>query len=84
MNDTRPDDTPQNMKIRTKDGVLIELEAPYCTAKEWACRTKMTEKEVKEALYDGIISRFQHSPRGKLFVNVVAEVQKVLNTPAWK
>ncbi|KZM43096.1 hypothetical protein OA92_10070 [Marinomonas sp. SBI22] len=84
MKDTKPDVTPQNMKIRTKDGVLIEVEAPYCTPKEWANRTKMTEREVREALYDGHISRFQHSPRGKLFVNVLAETQKVLDTPAWK
>ena len=84
MSTTKPDNTPQNMKIRTKDGVQIEVEAPYCTAKEWAKRTKMTEKEVKEGLYDGKISRYQPRSRGTLFVNVLAETQKALETPAWK
>ena len=84
MKEIKPDATPQNMKIRTKDGVLIEVEAPYCTVEEWARRTKMTEKKVREGLYDGNISRYQPRSRGTLFVNVLAETQKALETPAWK
>jgi len=84
MESTKLEKNKQNMKIATKDGVIVELEAPYCSAEEWSERTHIPLKVIKEALYNGKISRYQLTPKGRLFVNVVAETQRVLNTPAWK
>lgn len=80
--------TVKNMRMQlmkvSKDGVTYEVEAPYCTPEEWAARTKMTEEEVINGLYDWKIARHQFSPKGRLFVNVIAETQRLLDSKPWK
>ncbi|WP_028302971.1 hypothetical protein [Oceanospirillum maris] len=66
------------MRVALGDGTSIETEAPYCTPEAWAERTHIPLKTVKEALMNGFIVRHQFSPRGRLFVNVLAETRKIL------
>jgi|TARA_R110000744_G_scaffold266361_1_gene380382 hypothetical protein len=89
MKTTKPESKEQKttniqlMKV-SKGGVTYEVEAPYCTPEEWAARTKMTEEEVMNGLYDWKIARHQFSPKGRLFVNVIAETQRLLDSKPWK
>jgi hypothetical protein len=92
MKETKPETKQQKnneraqvqlMKV-SKEGITYEVEAPYCTPEEWAARTKMTEEEVMNGLYDWKIARHQFSPKGRLFVNVIAETQRLLDSKPWK
>lgn len=88
MKPTKPDNQAQNgkqiqlMKV-CKGGVTVEVEAPYCTAEEWSERTHIPLKVVKEALYNGQLARYQFTPKGRLYVNVVAETERLLASNPW-
>ncbi|MEL0621496.1 hypothetical protein V6238_00175 [Marinomonas arenicola] len=68
------------MKVHSPDGSIVEISAPYCTPEEWAERTSMDVEVVRLALYNRRIARHQFSPKGDLFVNVIEETRRLLET----
>lgn len=71
------------MKAHSPDGSIVEIAAPYCTPEEWAERTSMDVEVVRLALYNRRIARHQFPPRVDLFVNVVEETRRILNSQHW-
>jgi hypothetical protein len=68
------------MKIHFPDGVVVEVPSPYCTPEEWAERSSMDLETVMTALYNRRMARHQFSPKGDLFVNVIEETRRLLET----
>ncbi|WP_417537301.1 hypothetical protein [Marinomonas sp.] len=68
------------MKVHSPDGSIVEIAAPYCTPEEWAERTSMDVEVVRLALYNRRMARHQFSPKGDLFVNVIEETRRLLDT----
>lgn len=62
------------------EGVKVRVPAPYCTPAEWAKRVGLSLEQVLEHLKKGGISKYQPIQRGSLYVNVVQEVKKVLDS----
>jgi hypothetical protein len=73
----------QLMKVHFPDGVVVEVSAPYCTREEWAERTGMDEDVVKLALYNRQMARHKFSPKGDLFVNVIEETRRLVESKPW-
>jgi hypothetical protein len=72
--------TIQLMKVHFPDGVVVEVPSPYCTPEEWAERSSMDLETVMTALYNRRMARHQFSPKGDLFVNVIEETRRLLET----
>lgn len=72
----------QDLSI-TIDGITCQIPAPYCSADEWAARTGMQVSEIKERLKKGQISRYQVVPKGFVYVNVINEFKKTIQTAPW-
>ena len=68
------------MKVHSPDGSVVEIPAPYCTPEEWAERTSMDLDTIMTALYNRKMARHQFSPKGDLFVNVIKETRRLLET----
>jgi hypothetical protein len=68
------------MKVHSPDGSVVEISAPYCTPEEWAERTSMDLDTIMTALYNRKMARHQFSPKGDLFVNVIEETRRLLET----
>lgn len=60
------------------DGVKVCVSAPYCTSEEWAKRIGLTTEDVHSQLRKGGIARHQQIARGRLYVNVIAEIRKTI------
>lgn len=55
---------------------------PYMSAKNWALLVgDKTEGAVKKDLQTGAIARYQPVPGGKVYVNVIKEMQRVEAAP---
>ena len=72
-----------DIEILNMKGVSISLFAPYCTAEEWSERTGISVRGVKEQLKKGKIVEFQRETNGAKYVNVLAEMTKMLEVKPW-
>lgn len=68
----------QNNIVVEIDGVKVSVTAPYCTAAEWADRIGLTADDVNSQLRKGGIAKHQQVARGRLYVNVIAEIRKTI------
>lgn len=72
-----------NFEVLNTKGLSFVINAPYCTAEEWAERTGISVRGVKEQLKNGKITEYQHTERGNKYVNVIAEMTKMLEVKPW-
>ncbi len=73
----------QDITLLNMKGVSIVVHAPYCTAEEWAERTGISARGVKEQIKRGQITAYQQVERGVQYVNVLAEMSKLLEVKAY-
>lgn len=54
---------------------------PYMTPKQYALLVGKTEKAIKKDLQDGGVARYQPKAGGKVYVNVIKEMQRAEAAP---
>ena len=67
--------------IQVLGGMPLLINAPYVTQKQWAAQTGMTVEAIKQKLNKGGIARYQPIEGGIVYVNVLAEMKKVIEAP---
>jgi uncharacterized protein (DUF4415 family) len=64
-------------------GMPLLINAPYMTQAQWAEHTGLSKEAVRLRLDKGVIARYQPQAGGTIFVNVLAEMKKTLEAPAY-
>jgi hypothetical protein len=64
-------------------GMPLMISAPYMTQEQYSKHTGLSKEAIRLRLDKGVIARYQPVEGGTIFVNLLAEMKKVLEAPAY-
>ncbi|RCX07037.1 hypothetical protein [Marinomonas foliarum] len=60
---------------------VVQALPPYMAPKEWARLVGKTEAAIKQDLRMGTVARYQPVANGRVYVNVIKEIERAENAP---